>query len=191
MSTIAENELRLGDRIRSERMKRQWSLAELAERSGVSRAMLSKIERDEASPTAELLVRIASAFGMTLSSLIALAEMSTGGQVLRAEEQRRWTDPATGYIRRHVSPPSPEGLELIHVRLPPGEMVNFPADVYGLSTEVIWVLSGRLKFTDGDTTVDMLAGDCYRMGPVPAPRRYHAPGPEPAVYLVALVSRRG
>ena len=72
------------------------TLAELAERSGVSRAMLSKIERDEASPTAELLVRIAAAFGMTLSSLIALAEMSTGGQVLRAEEQRRWTDPG-GY----------------------------------------------------------------------------------------------
>lgn len=191
MSTIAESELRLGDRIRSERMRRQWSLAELAERSGVSRAMLSKIERDEASPTAELLVRIAAAFGMTLSSLIALAEISTGGQVLRAEEQRRWTDPATGYIRRHVSPPSPEGLELIHVRLPPGEMVNFPADVYGLSTEVIWVLSGRLKFTDGDNTVDMLAGDSYRMGATPVPRRYHAPGPEPAVYLVALVSKRG
>ena len=191
MSTIADNELRLGERNRSERMTRLWSLAELAERSGVSRAMLSKIERDEASPTAELLVRIAAAFGMTLSSLIALAEMSTGGQVLRAEEQRRWTDPATGYIRRHVSPPSPEGLELVHVRLPPGEMVNFPADVYGLSTEVIWVLSGRLKFTDGETTVDMLAGDSYRMGATPAPRRYHAPGPEPAVYLVALVSKRG
>jgi transcriptional regulator with XRE-family HTH domain len=186
-----DSELRLGERIRSERMRRQWPLAELAERSGVSRAMLSKIERDEASPTAELLVRIAAAFGMTLSSLIALAEMSTGGQLLRAEEQRRWTDPATGYVRRHVSPPSPEGLELIHVRLPPGEMVNFPADVYGLSHEMIWLLSGRLKFTDGDTTVDMLAGDCYRMGAAPAPRRYHAPGPEPAVYLVALVTKRG
>ncbi len=185
-----ESELRLGERIRSERAKRQWSLEDLADRSGVSRAMLSKVERGEASPTAELLVRISSAFGMTLSSLIALAEMSTGGQLLRAEEQRRWTDPATGYVRRHVSPPSPEGLELIHVRLPPGEMVNFPADVYGLSTEVIWLLSGRLKFTDGDTTVDMLAGDCYRMGATPAPRRYHAPGPEPAVYLVALVAKR-
>lgn len=191
MFTIEEGILQLGERIRSERTKRQWSLAELAERSGVSRAMLSKIERDEASPTAELLVRIASAFGMTLSSLIALAEMSTGGQLLRAEEQRRWTDPATGYIRRHISPPSPAGLELIHVRLPPGETVSFPADVFGLSHEMIWLLSGRLKFTDGDTTVDMLAGDCYRMGAAPAPRRYHAPGPQPAVYVVALVSNRG
>lgn len=152
--------------------------------------MLSRIERDEASPTAELLVRIARAFGMTLSSLIALAEMAPGGQLVRAEEQKRWADPATGYVRRHISPPSPEGLELIHVRLPPGETVSFPSDVYGLSTEVIWLLSGRLKFTDGETTIDMLAGDSYRVGPMPAPRRYHAPGPEPAVYLVALVAKR-
>jgi transcriptional regulator with XRE-family HTH domain len=190
MSTIEDIGLRLGERIQSERVARNWSLAELAERSGVSRAMLSKIERDETNPTAELLVRIAAAFGMTLSSLIALAEMSAGGQLLRAEEQKRWTDPATGYVRRHISPPSPEGLELIHIRLPPGQTVNFPADVYGHSTEVIWLLSGRLKFTDGDTTIDMLGGDCYRMGATPAPRRYHAPGPEPAIYIVALVSRR-
>jgi transcriptional regulator with XRE-family HTH domain len=189
MFPIEDTSLRLGERIQSERVARNWSLAELAERSGVSRAMLSKIEREEANPTADLLVRIAAAFNMTLSSLIALAEMSAGGQLLRAEEQRRWTDPATGYVRRHISPPSPEGLELIHVRLPPGQMVNFPADVYGHSTEVIWLLSGRLKFTDGDTTIDMLGGDCYRMGPTPAPRRYHAPGPEPAIYIVALVSR--
>ncbi len=188
---MVESGLQLGQRVRTERARRGWSLEELAERSGVSRAMLSKIERDEASPTAELLVRIAAAFGMTLSSLIALAEMASGGgQLLRAEDQRRWTDPATGYVRRHISPPSDEGLELIHVRLPPGEMVNFPASAYGLTQEMIWVLSGRLKFTDGDTTVDMLSGDCYRMGAGPAPRRYHAPGPEPAVYLVALVARR-
>lgn len=191
MSHMMDNPLRIGERVRTERASRGWSLAELAERSGVSKAMLSKIERDEASPTAELLVRIAAAFGMTLSSLIALAEMSAGGQLLRAEDQRRWTDPATGYVRRHISPASPEGLELIHVRLPPGEAVNFPASVYGRSDEMIWVLSGRLKFTDGDTTHDMLAGDCYRMGAAPAARRYYAPGPEPAVYLVALVSRRG
>src|SRR5690606_36684234 len=157
MSTMVESGLQLGQRVRAERARRGWSLEELAERSGVSKAMLSKIERDEASPTAELLVRIAAAFGMTLSSLIALAETSAGGQLLRAEDQRRWTDPATGYVRRHISPPSPEGLELVHVRLPPGEAVNFPASVYGRSDEMIWVLCGRLKFTDGDATHDMLA----------------------------------
>ena len=63
----------IGRRIHAERVMRNWSLAELAERSGVSKAMLSTIERCMTSPPAALLVRIAAAFGMTLSTLIARA----------------------------------------------------------------------------------------------------------------------
>ncbi|RVA02909.1 XRE family transcriptional regulator, partial [Mesorhizobium sp. M7A.F.Ca.CA.002.05.1.1] len=69
----------IGRRIHAERTVRDWSLAELAEHSGVSKAMLSTIERGKTSPTAALLVRIASAFGMTLSTLIARAELQGGG----------------------------------------------------------------------------------------------------------------
>ncbi|TIO01802.1 MAG: helix-turn-helix transcriptional regulator, partial [Mesorhizobium sp.] len=76
----------IGRRIRSERDLRGWSLAELAERSDVSKAMLSAMERGLTSPTAALLVRIASAFGMTLSTLITRAEMQ-GGSVSRKDEQ--------------------------------------------------------------------------------------------------------
>ncbi|TIV96351.1 MAG: helix-turn-helix transcriptional regulator, partial [Mesorhizobium sp.] len=101
----------IGRRIHSERMVRGWSLAELAGRSDVSKAMLSAIERGTTSPTAALLVRIAAAFGMTLSTLIARAELQGGG-VLRRDEQPVWQDPATGYIRRHLSPASQMPLEL-------------------------------------------------------------------------------
>ena len=82
MSTLAESELQLGTRIKVERTARGWSLEALARHSSVSKAMLSKIERGEASPTAELLVRIAAAFEMTLSTLIARAE-NVGGTLLR------------------------------------------------------------------------------------------------------------
>ncbi|MBV9456432.1 MAG: helix-turn-helix transcriptional regulator, partial [Bradyrhizobium sp.] len=59
MATIVD-ELgqRLAQRIRLERDSRGWSLAELAERSGVSKATISKIERAEVSPTAVVLVRL-------------------------------------------------------------------------------------------------------------------------------------
>ncbi|RVC43994.1 XRE family transcriptional regulator, partial [Mesorhizobium sp. M4A.F.Ca.ET.090.04.2.1] len=95
----------LGYRIHSERTLRSWSLAQLAERSDVSKAMLSTIEQGKTSPTAALLVRIAAAFGMTLSTLIARAELKGGG-LLREGEQPVWRDPATGYLRRHLSPAS-------------------------------------------------------------------------------------
>src|SRR6267378_737702 len=70
MSTIVDDPTALiAGRIRQERERRGWPLAELAERSGVSRAMISKVERCEASPTATILVRLASAFDLTLGGL--------------------------------------------------------------------------------------------------------------------------
>src|SRR5256885_9308575 len=58
----------IAQRLRRERQHRGWSLDELARRAGVSKAMLSKLERCEASPTATLLGRISGALGMTIRS---------------------------------------------------------------------------------------------------------------------------
>jgi transcriptional regulator with XRE-family HTH domain len=58
--TIDDPAPRIANRIRVEREQRSWSLADLSERSGVSRAMISKIERNEASPTATVLGRLSS-----------------------------------------------------------------------------------------------------------------------------------
>ena len=92
-------------RVKTEREARNWSLSELAERSGVSKAMISKIERGEASPTATVLGRLSGAFGLTLSTLLALAEQ-TGERLVRHADQSLWQDPETGYTRRRISPPS-------------------------------------------------------------------------------------
>jgi transcriptional regulator with XRE-family HTH domain len=112
---------RIAARVQTERLKRNWSLAELASHSGVSKAMLSAIERSETSPTAALLVRISTAFDMTLSTLIAHAEASSGN-LARADVQPVWTDPGTGYVRRHLSPRTDMPLELVRVELPVGRM---------------------------------------------------------------------
>src|SRR3569832_65226 len=149
----------IGRRIRSERTVRGWSLAELAERSGVSKAMLSAIERGTTSPTAALLVRIAAAFGMTLSTLIARAELQGGG-VSRRDEQPVWQDPATGYIRRHLSPASQMPLELFRVSLPGGARVSLPAASYAFIKQQIWLIDGRLDFTEGDVVQRLEPGDC-------------------------------
>ncbi len=174
-------------RIRAERTAREWSLAELAERSGVSKAMLSAIERGDTSPTAALLVRIASAFDLTLSALIARAEVQHG-RLLRAAEQMSWRDPATGYVRRHVSPPSDGPLELIRVEMPPGQSVHLPASSYVFIRQMIWLMEGRLDFIEGGFTHELQPGDCLELGP-PSDCTFHTPGPAPAVYLVAVMRR--
>ncbi|MET2826145.1 helix-turn-helix domain-containing protein [Mesorhizobium shangrilense] len=175
----------IGKRIHAERSMRDWSLAELADRSGVSKAMLSTIERGKTSPTAALLVRIASAFGMTLSTLIARAELQGGG-LLRDGDQPTWRDPATGYVRRHLSPASDMPLELIRVQLPAGAKVNFPAASYAFIKQQIWMISGRLDFTEGDIVHRLQPGDCLALG-APSDCSFHASGPDAADYLVALV----
>src|SRR6202035_1032704 len=91
---------RIAARLRMERDGRGWSLAELAERSGVSKAMISKIEREEVSPTAVILVRLAGAFDLTLAGLLLRAESQ--GRLTRAVEQPVWRDPQTGYLRKQV-----------------------------------------------------------------------------------------
>jgi transcriptional regulator with XRE-family HTH domain len=176
---------RIAARIREEREAHDWSLADLAERSGVSRAMISKIERSEASPTAALLGRLSGAFGLTLSSLLARAELRSG-RVLRAADQPQWRDPETGYVRRHVSPVSEMPVEMIQVELPAGAAVTFPASAYVFLRHLIWVLKGRLTFIEGDITHDLGPGDCIALGS-PAECTYESPGPKPCSYLVIVM----
>lgn len=176
---------RIAARVQTERLKRNWSLAELASHSGVSKAMLSAIERSETSPTAALLVRIAAAFDMTLSTLIAHAEASSGN-LARADMQPVWTDPGTGYVRRHLSPRTDMPLELVRVELPVGAHVSLPASSYAFIRQQIWLIEGRLDFSEGATEHKMEPGDCLALGS-PSDCAFFAPGPDPAVYLVAVL----
>jgi transcriptional regulator with XRE-family HTH domain len=188
MSTIVDDPTpRIASRIREEREARGWSLADLAERSDVSRAMISKIERGEASPTAALLGRLSGAFGLTLSSLLARAELQ-GGRLLRAADQPQWRDPQTGYVRRHVSPASDLPVEMIQVDLPAGAEVTFPASAYVFLRHLVWVMKGRLTLIEGDTVHEMGPGDCVEFGS-PAPCTYKAPGPKPCTYLVVVIRK--
>src|SRR5438552_2849825 len=126
-----EAEAALAHRIAQERAQRGWSLADVAERSGVSRSMLSKIERQEASPTATVLLRIASAFEVTLAELLT-EPAAASPRLVRAAEQPIWIDPTSRYRRRQVylSPTLP--LELVEVDLPAGASVAAPASSYAL-----------------------------------------------------------
>jgi transcriptional regulator with XRE-family HTH domain len=188
MSTIVNDPTEsLAARIALEREARGWSLGELAERSGVSKAMISKIERGEASPTATLLGRLSGAFGLTLSTLLARAEQS-GSRLMRAADQPRWQDPASGYVRRQISPRSDLPLELIRVELPAGASVTFPASSYTFIRQLIWILKGKLTFLEGETAHEMDPGDCLLLGP-PTECTFKTRGREPCTYLVTVMRR--
>lgn len=179
---------RIGERIRIERDIRGWSLSELADRSGVSRTMIHKIERALSSPTATLLARLSGAFDLTMSTLIARAEIHEG-RLSRLENQPVWRDPHSGYVRRHVSPTSELPLELIEVDLPAGTDVPMPAAAYALCRQLIWVKAGTLTFKEGEETHVLAAGDCLELGP-PKDCVFRNATDIPCVYAVILLKSR-
>lgn len=164
MTTENDLDSRIGARIRTERESRGWSLTELSQRAGVSRAMIHKVERAESSPTANLLGKLSGAFGLSMSSLIARAEIQQG-RLLRCHDQPVWTDPETGYLRRHISPQSELPVDLLQITLPAGKQVLMPASAYSFQRQLIWVLQGELVFIEGDTRHEMNEGDCLELGP--------------------------
>ena len=176
---------RLAARVAELRMARGWSLDDLAGRAGVSRSTLSRLERAEISPTASLLGRLCAAYGMTMSRLLAEVEGDVEPQaVVRAADQRVWRDEASGFTRRSVSPPHP-GLrgELVEGVLEPGADVAYDAPpVVGMEQHV-WVLDGRLEFTDDGTRHDLATGDCLRLR-LRGATRLRNPGPGPVRYAI-------
>ncbi|MFC7878752.1 helix-turn-helix domain-containing protein [Isoptericola sp. NPDC057391] len=189
MSTIVDASHGLGKRVRAERTRRGWSLSELAEASGVSRAMISKVERGEASPTATVLGKLSAAFELSVSSLLEPAAPlpGEGSGPRRDADVPAWTDPDTGYLRRQVSTPM-FPADVTEVLLPAGARVPYPAAAYAFIAQLLWVLDGELTLTDGPDTHVLAAGDTFELG-APLPRVF-ANETTAGCRYVAVVTRR-
>ena len=179
-------ERRMAERLAALRGERGWSLDALAERTGMSRATLSRIERGELSPTATMLGKLCSAYGWTLSRLIAEAESQPMG-VVRASEQVEWRDPESGYSRRVISPPG-AGLrgELVEVRLPARATVAFEASAIAGLEHHLWMLEGALALTVEGKAFRLETGDCVRYV-LTGPTRFECLGKRAARYAIAMV----
>jgi transcriptional regulator with XRE-family HTH domain len=165
MATQAEGEGRalekaIGSRLKFLRQAAGMSLGDLAQRSGVSKAMIARVERAESSATGALLGKLCAGLGVTLSSVLVLAERPPERLSLRSD-QPTWRDPETGYKRRHVSPPgAASGVEIIEVDLPPGVRVPYsPWGTHAYTTQLV-MLAGRLRVWIGDKDYDLHTGDC-------------------------------
>ena len=185
--------LLIARRVRELREAQGFSLDALAERSGVSRSNISLIERGQSSPTATVLDKLSSGLGVTVASLFedgrAGAAAAALSPLARVAEQPVWTDPASGYVRRNVSPASPRSpLQLVDVRFPAGQRVAFEtsardADVY----QQVWMIEGQMELTVDGTPWLLEQGDCLSMR-LNCPIVYRNPGRSAARYLVALAT---
>lgn len=178
-------EQRLARRIGEIRRQQGLTLDDLAERAGVSRATLSRIERGETSPTAHVLGALCGVFGLTLSRLLMGVE-ETVPALMRADQAPVWEDPETGFRRTVIAPPATGyAVEIIRGELPAGARIPYDRPpVPGLEHHVV-VLSGLLLLTVAGETHRIGPGDCLRYR-LTGPSGFESPGPDPAIYLVIV-----
>ncbi len=153
----------IGARIRELRAEQGLTLDGLAQLADVSRAMLSRIERGELSPTAHLLGKICNGLGVTLSALFALTE-ATSSPLVRRRSQPTWRDPASLYLRRNVSPAGTGSpVDIAEIEFPPGASVAFDSQRLAGKDQHVWVLSGTLEMELGEDLFRLETGDCLFM----------------------------
>ena len=149
----------LSGRLRQLRAERGWSLAVLAGASGVSRSMLSQIERGQANPTLAVTLRIAQALGMTLGELVELPEASSGITVIRADD-RAYHYRSDKHCRiRTLSPLNLEkDVEFYEVQLQPGGALRSAPHFQG-TREFLTVEKGQVRVESGRDSELLNPGD--------------------------------
>jgi XRE family transcriptional regulator, regulator of sulfur utilization len=148
----------LGVRLRTERQRRRVSLAALADASGVSRSMISDIERAAKMPTVLVLARLATALGVTVSRLLG-EDQPARVIMMRHADQPAITE-KSGWQRRILSPNLPGvEFEFIRTTVLAGVVVGeFPPHLSG-SREYVVVERGELTITLDGTEYVLVAGD--------------------------------
>jgi len=179
---------RIAQRVRDLRAAHGWSLEALASASGISRSMISLIERGESSPTAVVLEKLAAGLAVPLASLFD-APTPSREPLLRARQQPQWKDPHSGYVRRNVSPSgvgSP--IQIVEVLFPPRAKVAYETGAREpLTHQQVWVLDGAIEITWGRQRFELEAGDCLAMT-LDAPIAFHNPHRKTARYAVVLTT---
>jgi transcriptional regulator with XRE-family HTH domain len=180
---------RIAGRVRELRAARGFSLEALASKCGVSRSMISLIERGATSPTAIVLEKLATGLGVMLADLFVpgASPAASESPLSRRRDQVEWCDPESGYVRRNVSPPG-SPAQIVEVRFPPGARVAFETGARSPRVhQQVWVLQGTIEIALGAERHRLREGDCLEME-LDRPIMFHNPTRQPTRYAVVIVS---
>jgi len=145
---------RVGSQIRTRRRQRGFTLATLAEATGLNVGYLSQLENDKASPSLETLAALADALDVPIAWF--LLEQSVAPRVVRRSERPVREMPGDGAALSRVDGGLARDIAIFEGTMPAGTRTGFhahPGDEHHV------VLSGRVRITQGETTVELGPGD--------------------------------
>jgi transcriptional regulator with XRE-family HTH domain len=152
-------EAHIGARLRSARQAAGLTLAAVAEQAGLTKGFLSRLERDEVSPSVASLVTVCGVLGIGVGTLFQAPETS----LVRAGEAPPINFGGQGLHEYLLTAGSQRQLQVIRSLVEPGG--GGGAELYALACEVefVYVVSGELRLLLPGDTVDLAAGDAFTM----------------------------
>jgi transcriptional regulator with XRE-family HTH domain len=198
---------RVSSRLHALRDELGLTIQKLAERSGVSRAMISRIERDESSPTTPVLNKLSVGLGVQLSTLLGdtsfrAPRMRERAPVATRLQQKLWIDSQCGFRQRTLTPPETAAaigesllpnavasLLLTDNLLPPRARITFAREAAPANRQQqIWMLAGELDLRVGEALRHLKQGDCMAML-LDQSWTVRNPGQKDARFLTAIAPR--
>lgn len=178
----------LRDRVREMRKKRGWTLEQLSVACGVSRSMLSQIERGQANPTLGVAYRIAQAFGLALGEMIDAPSAASKIETIRAGDRKHMFRSDRGVRIRTLSPLHLEkDVEFYEVRLRPGGALRSAAHFAGTS-EFLAVEQGSIRIRAAEDACELHQGDSAHY-PADVPHAIENTGTNEAVVFLVDIYR--
>lgn len=190
-STLAEGTgvIEVGSRIRAQRRALGLTLAQLGERSGVSRAMISEIELGRKNPTIRVVYDLARALNTTIADLLD-SPASPAVEVIGEGDRQVLVDPESG-VERHLLSPAlvSRGVHVLLYRIPAGaDLGDFPPEPVGVLKHVT-LLNGLIEGRVGGEAVTLRAGDSITF-PADTEHGGRNPGDAPAEVLIVVQDAR-
>ena len=146
-------------RLKQLRAERNWSLDALSKACGVSRSMISQIERNQTNPTLAVMFRIAQAFGMSLGQLVEAPEVTSAVNVIRATDRAFHFRSDKDCQIRTLSPLHLEkDVEFYQVTLQPGGALRSAAHFEG-TREFVTVEKGNVRVESASDAETLNPGD--------------------------------
>ena len=146
-------------RVKELRSDKGWSLDRLSSACGVSRSMLSQIERRQANPTLAVTYRIAQAFGISLGELVELPGTETPIEVIRADDRTYHYKSDKNCTIRTLSPLHLEkDVEFYELLLRPEGALKSAAHFEG-TREFLTIQKGKVRVTSSQETTELARGD--------------------------------
>lgn len=152
----------LGKRLKSYRVNRRFTMEQLSDRAGVSKSMISKIERGDVQPTLDVAMRIAKALG---THIVNILEPNLSRRVIltKAKRQPAILDERSG-IERHIISPVVEHIGVLWIRVtapPRTAMTDLHAQMKPGGQKYLWLRKGNIVVTVDEREFFLNTGDSF------------------------------